>query len=220
MRRRTLSYLGDHKMEGALVLSEEIERCFAELQAEARFMACYEKYALDFDEEGYPVIRECSDLTFQSEDLRSIFAGCKSVCVLASTLGIEFERYSKRVMSMDMSHGVVLDAAASAYLEGMTDAYEADLALGAHTIRFAPGYGDLDLSYNAVLLRAINADKRIGISHTGGGLFLPQKSMLGLIGIGGEDGFTADRCKNCRKRDDCGFRKAGRTCYQRDEDTK
>ena len=212
MYQRTLSYLGDHKMEGALVLSEEIDESIEELQKEAQFLACYEKYALDFDAEGFPAVREL-DLALISRDLRAILDGCTGICVIASTLGVAFERYAKRVMSMDMSHGVVLDAAASAYLECMTDTFTGELELGVHTFRFAPGYGDLDITLNIPLMRAIRADKRIGITHTGGGLFLPQKSMLGLVGLGPEKLFETDRCEHCRKRESCGFRKEGRTCW-------
>ncbi|MBQ7582453.1 MAG: hypothetical protein IJU25_06500 [Lachnospiraceae bacterium] len=210
--KRTLSYLGDHKMEGALVLSDEIVSCLFELEQEAGFLAIFEKYAFDFDEAGSVHIGEL-DLTLPSKDLAVILAGCDQVCVIASTLGVSYERYGKRVMSMNMTHGVVLDAAASAYLECKTDDFTEELGLGIHTFRFAPGYGDLDLKYNIPLLTAMKADKRIGITHTGGGLFLPQKSMLGIVGIGMEQSSLKDRCEHCIRRENCDFRKAGTRCY-------
>ncbi len=218
--KRTLSYLGDHKMEGALVLSDQIVSCLAELEQEAKFLACYEKYALSWDDSGAVRIEEL-DLTLPSADLQAILAGCTKVCVIASTLGVAYERYAKRVMSMDMSHGVVLDAAASAYLECLTDDFTEELGLGPHTFRYAPGYGDLDVTYNVPLMQAIRADKRIGITHTGGGLFLPQKSMLGLVGFapaaasGTGDTFPVDRCEHCIKRESCEFRAAGTRCFAR-----
>lgn len=231
--KRTLSYLGDHKMEGALVLSDQIVSCLAELEQEARFLACYEKYALSWDDSGAVRIEEL-DLTLPSADLQAILAGCTQICVIASTLGVAYERYAKRVMSMDMSHGVVLDAAASAYLECLTDDFTEELGLGPHTFRYAPGYGDLDVTYNVPLMQAIRADKRIGITHTGGGLFLPQKSMLGLVGFApavasgtstasaGSDAansaggaFPLDRCAHCIKRGSCEFHAAGTRCFAR-----
>lgn len=235
--KRTLSYLGDHKMEGALVLSDQIVSCLKELEQEAKFLACYEKYALSGDSsinlsssgEAFPSDEVCSgavhieelDLTLPSADLKAILAGCTKVCVIASTLGVAYERYGKRVMSMDMSHGVVLDAAASAYLECLTDDFTEELGLGPHTFRYAPGYGDLDVTYNVPLMQAIRADKRIGITHTGGGLFLPQKSMLGLVGFapaaasGAGGAFPLDRCAHCIKRGSCEFRAAGTRCFAR-----
>ena len=211
MLKRTLSYLGDAKQAGAEILQEEIGRCLAELQEEARFLACYEIYPLDFDKEGYPGIAELA-LSLRSDDLRRIVEGCTKICVLASTLGVAYERFGKRVMSVDMSHGVVLDAAASAYLECMTDIFEEELELGPHTFRYAPGYGDLSVTYNEVLLKAIRADKRIGITHTGGGLLLPQKSMLTLIGLGKEGKAGEVPCTYCNRKDDCSARQNGAVC--------
>ncbi len=229
LMERTLSYLGDPKQEGAFALSDEIEACVEELSEEARFIGCYERFELTFDAEGYPVIEE-ADLTLKSNDLRSLFAGCDRAVVIATTLGVAYERYSKRIQSGNMSHGVVLDAAASAYLEEKTDIFEEELELGPHTFRFAPGYGDLDLGVNAVLVRAMKADKRIGISVGPSGLFLPQKSMLGLVGVyregaagaaAGAAGASGDAgssyvnqpCKTCARRESCAQKPGSAKCF-------
>ena len=224
MQQRTLSYLGDQNQEGAFALSEEIAQCVEELEREARFLGCYEKYDITFDEGGSVVIPEL-ELALVSQDLAKLFAACHSVCVLASTLGVVYDRYAKRIMNQNMSHGVVLDAAASAYLECKTDLFEEELNLGAHTFRFAPGYGDLDLSFNVPLLKAIRGDKKIGITHTTSGLFVPQKSMLGLIGFGtvspvADEGLdnapdnatVSDPCSICARYEDCSFRSRGARC--------
>ena len=217
MQQRTLSYLGDHKQEGAFALSEEIAQCVQELEKEARFLGCYEKYKIAFDDAGVVAIPEL-DLTLDSGDLAKLFKGCSGVCVLATTLGVAYDRYAKRIMNGNMSHGVVLDAAASAYLECMTDRFEEELNLGPHTFRFAPGYGDLDLAVNVPLLKAIRGDKKIGITHTSSGLFVPQKSMLGLIGLGGGS-VAPDPCGNCARYEDCKLRANGSKCtVPRDED--
>ncbi len=225
MQQRTLSYLGDHKQEGAFALSEEIGSCVEELEKEARFLGCYEKYALSFDEAGFPVIGEL-ELTLPSKDLAKLFEHCDTVCVLATTLGVSYDRYAKRVMNGNMAHGVVLDAAASAYLECMSDVFEEELNLGPHTFRFAPGYGDLDLTLNVPLLKAIRGDKKIGITHTTSGLFVPQKSMLGLVGIydaaessasagdGEASGDGASACGSCARNKDCSLRKRGGSCMR------
>ena len=220
---RTLSYLGDPKQEGALALSDEIMGCLAELEEEAEFRGCYERYPIDFDEGGYPGIGELG-LSFHSEDLKRLFAGRTEVLVIASTLGVAYERYSKRVQSHNLSHAVVLDAASSAYLEGMTDLFEEELGLGERTFRFAPGYGDLDLALNAPLMRGIRADKRIGLTVGPSGLFLPQKSMLGLIGLGGETGLSGasagakepgagDFCAGGARRGACGKGGGSAKCF-------
>ena len=49
-----------------------------------------------------------------------------------------------------------------------------------HTFRFAPGYGDLPLALNKPLSRVLQIDKKIGVTLSAGGLFIPMKSMLGI----------------------------------------
>ena len=210
MQQRTLSYLGDRKQEGAFALSGAIEACVEELEKEAHFLGCYEIYDLILAQNGFWQIRDL-DLTLESDDIRRLFASCDKVCVVATTLGVSFERYLRRVMNRDMSHGVVLDAAASAYLECRTDIFEEELGLGPHTFRFAPGYGDLDLSLNVVLMKAIKADKKIGLTPTGSGLFVPQKSMLALIGLGAQ-GTESIGCESCARAESCAVRSRGAFC--------
>ncbi len=209
--RRTLSYLGGDKQDGALVLYQEIKQCIEELGQEARFRSCHEIYGLEFDIEGYPYVPEL-DMLMKSEDLKKCLKDSNSLCVIAYTLGTETERYIKRVSSLNLSHGLVLDTTASAYLEELADLYDESVIGGVHTFRYAPGYGDVPLTWNENFARAINCGKRIGMTHTTGGLFLPRKSMLGLIGIGGE-GVRID-CSSCERFESCIQRREGRKCFQ------
>ena len=62
-----------------------------------------------------------------------------------------------------MSSAVIYDALASSYLEYLTDEYEESLNLGEHTFRFAPGYGDIPIKLNYIILDALSISKKIGI---------------------------------------------------------
>ena len=208
--KKTLLYLGAVREGGKEALESEILACFEELEKEAAFRICYEKYALIKNKGGFFEIKELA-LLLPSKDLLDYFDGCDRVCVICATLGLAFERYMKKQQKMNMSHSVVLDAAAGAYLELMCDAVEEELSLGPRTYRFAPGYGDLPLELNAPLAEALLTYKRIGVSHTGGGLFLPQKSMLGLIGLGREK--KEKSCGSCVRKEDCFLRKEGTRCW-------
>lgn len=208
---RTLSYLGSRGEDGALALSDEIRQCVEELGREARFRSCHEIYTLKYDEEGYPYIPEL-DFPMKSEDLKKCLAGSKSICVISYTLGIETDRYLKRVSAMSLSHGLILDTTASAYLEELADLYDEAVIGGVHTFRYAPGYGDVPLEWNVFLANAIRCEKRIGVTHSTGGLFLPRKSMLGLIGIG-QSGKKID-CSSCARFESCTQRKEGMKCFQ------
>ncbi len=206
----TLSYLGNHKQEGALVLFDEIRECIKELKREAKFRSRYEIYELETDQDGFLMLPALG-LSLASTDAKHYFAGCHRILALAVTLGMEFERYEKRVMATDMSHALILDAAASAYLEDRADALTEELLNGPHTYRFAPGYGDLPLALNVHFANALQIEKRIGMMTSAEGAFQPFKSMLGLTGIG----TVRERaCGNCIRGNDCFLRKEGETCWK------
>lgn len=188
--RRSLSYLNALNQHGSLELSEDIEKLIPIVMEKSHFKACHEFFTLsdcDSEEALIELQHEISGerISVKSSDLCKLFKKneINKVCVIASTLGIEADRYIKRIMSTDASKGVILDSVFSAYLEGMTDSYEDSIIEGRYTFRFAPGYGDLDISYNMLFYNLIGIEKKIGITISSGGIFLPQKSMLGIIGV-------------------------------------
>lgn len=174
-------YLGDRSIEGDSDITEDIALSMNEIAEMADFRATFREFSLSFIQNG--IFIEELELNIASEDLLRLFKDCKRICVVASTLGIGFDRFLTRVSNKDMSHAVVVDATGSALLECLTDLYEDRHLDHKRTFRFAPGYGDVDISLNGPLMRGICADKLIGLSLTPSGLFLPQKSMLGLIGV-------------------------------------
>lgn len=210
-----LAYIGDRKGTSGDLFLDEIKRSIEEIEKNGAFKACTGTFALGVLEENgekYPYL-EALDLVLRSKDLQSVFAGADKMMVIVSTLGVSMERYIRRVGQLDMSHELILDATASAYLEVCTDLYEQGLSelAGKRSFRFAPGYGDLPLSLNYPLWAAIDAGKRIGVSITEGGLFLPQKSMLGIIGIGSNQ--VNKDCMSCLRKNSCSLRKENVTCW-------
>jgi hypothetical protein len=104
-----------------------------------------------------------------------------------------------------------MDAIASSYLEYLLDEYEKTLDLNERTYRFAPGYGDVPLSLNIPLSKVLDIYKTIGVSYTSGGLFIPQKSMLGFIGIGKSN--KLKHCGHCIRKKECLLRKENKRCW-------
>jgi cobalamin-dependent methionine synthase I len=49
--------------------------------------------------------------------------------------------------------------------------------------RYSPGYGDLSLSFQPVLLNELNAAKLLGITLTDSYLMIPRKSISAIIGV-------------------------------------
>lgn len=193
LTRRALSYLNALNPDGLRELSEDIKKFIPIVIEKSHFKACHEFFLLKDLNEKEALVTLVQERAGQndgeekliSKDLCKLFANqsINKVCVISSTLGIETDRYIRRVMSTNASEGVILDAVFSAYLEGLTDSYEDSIIEGGHTFRFAPGYGDLDISYNKQFYSIMGIEKKLGITISSGGIFLPQKSMLGIVGI-------------------------------------
>ena len=150
------------------------------------------------------------ELTSKSEDLTFYLEGCRDVVIFATTLGVNVDAYSKKLQANDMGLAVIYDALASALLEFMTDEYEDELNLGAHTFRFAPGYGDIPIALNYIIIDALSISKKIGIYKASNNLMLPQKSMITICGLGKE---VAPTCAHCIRLKSCSLRKDNLRCY-------
>ena len=151
------------------------------------------------------------------EDVRALLRDCGRVILLGVTLGAEVEALLRRAQVRDMAQAVMLDACASAAVENVCDNLCEDLsaqvAPGFLTDRFSPGYGDMPLSQQADIFRALDLTRRIGVGLTPGGLMIPQKSVTAVVGV-------ADRpqrkrghgCATCRAYESCAYRKDGGSC--------
>ena len=96
-----------------------------------------------------------------------------------------------------------LDELCAAYCESL----QQGLAPGEYlTPPFSPGYGDWDLAAQQTVLDRLQAPKRLGLSLTGGGMLVPEKSVTALVGISDRpEEACGQKCMRCRKTD-CPFR--------------
>lgn len=209
-REQALKYMG-HKGQQ---LTDEMEALFDASIVEVKEYSQFKAVTKTFELEQNPLRIPALDLPLPYEDITIYFKGCHQCMVIACTLGIQLERRIKYWSKVMMAKSVMMDAIASAYLEECCDTYEESLNLTERTYRIAPGYGDLPLELNHPLGNALELSKTIGVTRTESGLFLPQKSMLGLIGIGNNN--KTRTCGSCIRRKDCSFRKEGLRCYKND----
>lgn len=145
--------------------------------------------------------------------------GCQSCIMMAVTIGRTVDAAIHRNQVSDMAEAVIIDSCASSAVEDICNQLGDDLEKeflkrGLYlTDRFSPGYGDLPMELQPQICRALSAEKRIGLSVTGGTLMMPTKSVTAFIGI-------SDRpqpkkltgCANCAMNKSCNYRKAGVTC--------
>ena len=73
--------------------------------------------------------------------------------------------------------------------------------------RYSPGYGDLSLDVQSSFLKALNAQKTIGLFLSEGGIMQPEKSVTALMGLSHiRTGCVTEGCEACSKKD-CSFRR-------------
>lgn len=190
-------------------MNQLLDECIAEVQKLAHFKVTTQKFSL----QHHPLTIVELHLELHSNDLEEVFSMCDECLVIACTLGVMIDRQIKYYEHINMTKAVIFDAVSSRYLEECCDEYEKLLNLGVRTFRFAPGYGDLPLELNRQLASVLQVDRKLGVSMNKGGLFVPMKSMLGIIGIGQA---REKSCLTCLRRESCILRKGGQRCYVND----
>jgi hypothetical protein len=125
-----------------------------------------------------------ADLMLRGSDIKSHLKDCNKIIIFAATLGLQADELIRQTEAADMAGAVVLDALASAAIEQLCDAAEAEIKQKYKkiTTRFSPGYGDFPLSVQGELLKFLNAEKKIGLYVNSANLLIPKKSVTAVIG--------------------------------------
>lgn len=208
VREQALKYLGyDNQILDAQT-HQLLETCLEEITIKATPHFITQTYPLYHQ----PLRIGEVEIPLPYEELEALFSGCEEVCIIGATLGLGVERYCALLSKIDMAKLVVFDAVASAYLEVQCDAYEDKLGLGTRTFRYCPGYGSVPIELNRTLCRTLQMEKHIGLTVQPSHLLLPQKSMIGLIGMG--ETRKEKSCQGCLKYETCNLRKKEMPCYR------
>lgn len=142
---------------------------------------------------------------FQSQTLASHLEGCEEAALFAATLGTEADGLIRRAEAINMAQAAALHACAAAKIEAYCDTVQAEIE-GAKRPRYSPGYGDFPLSAQKTLLALLDAQRRIGLYITSGGMLAPMKSITAVLGFGeAKEGCKGGKCGLCEKLD-CAFR--------------
>ena len=156
-------------------------------------------------------------LTLPGSLAKTMLSECAKAVLLLCTLGAGFDRLLRTAQARDMAQALYIDACGSAYVEQVCDGAEKEIAArypGLYlTDRFSPGYGDLPLSIQPELLRALNGEKRLGVCAGSSYLLNPMKSVTAVIGLSDRPQRARIRgCAFCALREGCTYRERGMTC--------
>ncbi len=196
LKSEAIRYLSYKNIACTEELDALIEKDLRELSKTSSFRFTYSEYTerLDF---------------LKKEPYMSFLGRADRYYLVACTLGTEVERNLKRLFVTDMSHAVVYDACANAYLEYLENERKKEISNDL-SYTFCPGYGKSKLEDIKIILSELKAE-RIGITLTEGCLMIPQKSIAGVAAKGV---LPQMECGECVKKDNCVFRKEGKRCFQ------
>ena len=160
---------------------ETITRCEENLRRVLTCKYAYTKVSVEIKADNI------CDLGFgdiESRDLVNALDGCKQAYILGVTIGVGADRLISRLALTSPAESFITDALASASAESLCD-YADNLLRGEgeKPFRYAPGYGDMPLSYQPAVLDVLNADYTLGITLNNSLLMTPMKSITAIMGI-------------------------------------
>ncbi|MBQ9008071.1 MAG: methionine synthase [Clostridia bacterium] len=204
--REALHYMGwrGRALEPEFV--GQIRACEGELREVARPQMIYRVFPYA------PETNRLEGTVYQpaGRDIRQLLRSCRQAVLFAATLGADADRLIARTMLRNGGNGLVMDAVASAMIEAVCNQAETELArhrenVGQYlTDRFSPGYGDMPLSDGGRICTLLETPKRIGLTVTGSGIMLPQKSVTAVLGISPvKQEHRSSPCQSCAMRKEC-----------------
>lgn len=195
---KALKYMGVEK------LTKDLESVMQLAQKELLKIATPRKLAMNFSTrkvDGYYLI-EGANITLKSEDINNLFRDIEHISIIAVTLGIAVDKRIEYYARCDKLKMLVLDALASVYVEEIADSFTSEVNKNFGdfypTVRYAPGYGDLDISIQKDILSVLDANKKLGIMLSDTFLMTPLKSTTGIVGYSRKIQPQFFDCGNCR----------------------
>ena len=222
-----LRYLGHNGQEIDSDLNLRINECIKETKKEIDTKYIYEIYDIKNDLDLNTIEFKNTNLILKSKDVSELLKDCDKCVLMCATLGFNIEKNIRRYSYNNLTKGIIIDACATTSIEEVCDLVQ-DSILDkvakeekSLTMRYSPGYGDLDISANRDILNVLDAHRKIGVTVTNTGIMIPRKSVVALIGITNKKIAKVKRtCENCSNRFNCEYRRkadgcGGKTIYTR-----
>lgn len=204
--KEVMRYAGAVKPdESALNLFKNMSE---ELKGKLSYRVCWSEFPVKNNGDSL-------DLSFaetNSKDLKKNLMTCEKIILFAATIGIYLDRMILKYSKVSPSKALMLQAIGAERIESLCNIFNSDMteqfkAKEKYTMpRFSPGYGDLDISFQTEIFKALDCPRKIGLSLNKSLLMSPSKSVTAIIGI--SDRCPAPSAKNCGacKKYDCNFR--------------
>ena len=204
---RYLGY-GNHAVDNHTL--DLVEDSFRELDQVGRMKIVYRIFDVSMEKDGHLTIGK---LKIESKNLSRNLKGCDQAIVLGATLGTGVDMLIRKYSLTDMARVVVLQACGAAMLEEELDQWQETMIERFFQEklylrpRFSPGYGDFSIEHQRMVVRMLEASKKIGLTVTDSLMLSPSKSVTAVIGISETKRIcTVKGCEACAKTD-CEYRR-------------
>ena len=211
---RYLGYKGQTIDDNILNMIEECRREIKEIIT-PRFVYKYNN--IEIKDDYVEVVN--TNLILKGNDIINHLKNSKECVLMAVTLGNDIEKKTRLYQRTNLTKALIIDACATTAVEEVCDLVENKVKEEAKTrglnitFRYSPGYGDLPLETQSSFLRAIDAQKAIGLTTSENNLLFPRKSVTAIIGIVKERIEIKRRsCRECNNYENCSFRREGENC--------
>lgn len=213
-REDALRYMGFREAPDERT-SALIDRCEEQLLNAAKPRYVWRVFDLERSD-GELRLSGCG-FALEGESVRGHLKDCTKAAVIAATLSADADRFLKKAALEDGLTGLVCDALASAYAEWILEQARAEalerMEGFSGTWVFAAGYGDFPLEAARFLVECVDAGRKIGVSCTDSSMLIPQKTIVGIMGLSESTLDHARRsCDDCNMKERCQFRKNGSHC--------
>ena len=205
--KQVFRYMGMHAVQENDKLMELVRQTYSSFLKSVHCKGCYVTVPVEI----HGNMLDFGLFKAESTHLARSLGGCEHAVLFAATLGIEADRQRIRAAANSPAKALVLDAMGSAAIEQFCDELSSEISSHYPSYRlrprFSPGYGDLALDVQKQLLSILDAQRRIGVTMTDGGLMVPQKSVTAIMGFA-KIGCTRNipDCENCDETA-CEFRR-------------
>lgn len=182
-------------------------QCVDEFLENVNYKACYRYFDIKIEDD---IIFFDDVMQFQSKKLAKNLSGCKGAFLFVATTSAMVDRLINKHMNLQLSRAMMIDAIGSSAVECFCDSLcrhiedENNIKLRP---RFSPGYGDLSIKYQSVVLGVCDCSRKIGVMLTHNNMMVPRKSVSAIVGVRPENEKCekSSSCENCDSKN-CPYR--------------
>ena len=153
-----------------------------------------------------------TDVSFEGNLIKKVFAGCDEIYIFAATLTLQSETFLKQCFAKSTVEGVVCDSVLTTMIESYCDDVEDAIDKKIYdqgktpTKRISCGYGDFAISSQKDILRLLDAQKYLGIQLNSNNMMYPNKTVTAVVGAKKADFANIESSQiiaNSNKCNDC-----------------